>query len=290
MDLPIIIFHLGNREYVHLCLKKAKELNKSVICITDIPKEYEHTGATCIDFNKYGSLINDFQKLYKHFSTNSYQLELICIIRWFVICEYMKENKITRAFICDSDVLIYENLTDIDNKYLKDYEFMLCSSHSKDVTGGQSIWNLNKLQDFVTFCFKFYKEQMENIENWHKTYTAPGGICDMTLLYYFSHKEEVFQGVQLPNFPTITNDLTQIFDNTFTFDLHLATHGNHIYPEDYEVDKSTQNKKIKFIDNKPYCFNKRLNKDIKFVLLHFQGRNKSVMKEYYLKTFINFNQ
>ena len=284
MDLPIIIFHLSYKEYAYLCLKKAKELNNTVILITDVPKEYENTGATCVDFKQYGSRINDFEKIYKHFSTNSYQLELICIIRWFVVYDYMKKNKITRAFICDSDVLIYENLTDIDNKYLKDHEFMLCSSHSKDVTGSASIWNFNILQEFVIFCFKFYNKQMQNIENWHRTYNSPGGICDMTLLYYFTHKEETFQGLQLPNFPTITNDLTNIFDNSITFDLHLATYGNHVYPEDYEVDEITKNKKIKIIGNKPCCFNKRLNKDINFVLLHFQGRNKSVMKDYYLKT------
>ena len=284
MTLPIIIFHLGDREYVHLCLKQAKKYNNNIILLTDMPDVYKHTGANCVHFQKYASRISEFQKLYRHFSTNSYQLELICIIRWFVVYDYMKEFKIERAFICDSDVLIYDNIEKIDNEYLKSYDFMLCSSHSKDVTGGQSIWNFNRLQDFVIFCFKFYKQQMPNIEKWHKTYTAPGGICDMTLLYYYAHNQETFLGLQLPTFPTIDNDLTQIFDNTLTFDLHLATHGNHLYPEDYEVDNTTKNKKVKFIDNKPYCFNKRLNKDIKFILLHFQGKNKAIMKDYYLKT------
>lgn len=281
--LPIIIFHLGDREYVHLCLKQAKKYNNDVILLTDVPDVYKHTGATCVDFQKYANRINEFQKIYKHFSTNSYQLELICIIRWFVIYDYMKEFNIPRAFICDSDVLIYDNIANIDEKYLKSYDFMLCSSHSKDVTGGQSIWSFSNLQNFVIFCFKFYKEQLPNIEKWHKSYRAPGGICDMTLLYYYAHNQSIFQGLQLPTFPTIDNDLTQIFDDELTFDLHLATHGNHLYPEDYETD-NINNKKIKYINNQPYCFNKRLNKDIRFILLHFQGRNKTVMKDYYLKT------
>jgi len=284
MDLPIIIFHLGDREYVHLCLKQALKFNNNVILITDVPDKYKKTGAKCINFNKYVKRSEDFQKIYKHFSTNSYQFELICIIRWFVIYDYMKQENITRAFICDSDVLIYENLTMIDNMYLKDYNFMLCSSHSKDVTGGQSIWNFDKLQDFVIFCFKFYKQQISNIEKWHLTYNKPGGICDMTLLYYFAHNEKEFQGLQLPNYPTIDNDLTQIFNNEFTFDLHLATYGNHLYPDDYEVCLLNQNKNIKYIDDKPYCYNLRLNKDIRFILLHFQGRNKNIMHGYYLKT------
>ena len=90
--------------------------------------------------------------------------------------------------------------------------------------------------------------------------------------------------MQLPGFPTFENDLTKIFNNELTFDQNLATYGNHLYPEDYEVDNITKNKKIKFINNKPYIFNKRLNKDIRFIVLHFQGGNKNIMKDYYLKT------
>jgi hypothetical protein len=287
MNLPIIIFHLGDREYVHLCLKHAKKYNDNVILITDIPEVYKYTGATCINYHKYSDRITQFQKMYKHFSTNSYQLELICIIRWFVVYDYMKEFKIKRAFICDSDVLIYEDLTEIDLQYLNSYDFMLSSSHSKDLNGCHSIWNFEKLQEFVIFCFKFYKHQLPNIEKWYETYISPGGICDMTLLYYFTHKENVFQGLQLPGFPTFENDLTKIFDNKLTFDQHLATYGNHLYPDDYQMDEITKNKKITFIDNKPFCFNKRLNKDIRFVVLHFQGKNKRVMKDYYLKTNIS---
>ena len=57
MDLHIIIFHLSYKEYACLCLKQAKKLNKSVILITDVPEEYEHTGATCVDFKNYGKFI-----------------------------------------------------------------------------------------------------------------------------------------------------------------------------------------------------------------------------------------
>ena len=91
-------------------------------------------------------------------------------------------------------------------------------------------------------------------------------------------------GLRLPNFPYFKQDLTQIFNNELTFDLHLAAHGNHVYPEEYEINKSNQNKNIKFINNKPYCYNKRLKKDIKFILLHFQGTNKSIMEQYFNKS------
>ena len=104
----------------------------------------------------------------------------------------MKENNIKRAFICDSDVLIYDNIHNINDKYLYSYNFMLCSSSSKNLTGGQSIWNVDKLQEFIKSIFKFYTTQLNNIIKWHKTYNEPGGICDMTLLYYFAHNKTEF--------------------------------------------------------------------------------------------------
>lgn len=286
--MTIIIFHLGNQAYVKYCLQQALQYHNEIVLLNDNPdnfKELSSDNCKIVNYSNYTERVNKFNKIYKHFSTNSYQLELICIIRWMCIYEYMEKHNIQRAFICDSDVLIYDNITNIDNQYLKDYDYMLCSSSSKNVTGGQSIWNINKLKAFVEFIFAFYTvETLQKIENWWKIYNEPGGICDMTLLYYFANNSLDFVGLRLPDFPYFNQDLTQIFNNEFTFDLHLATYGNHPHPKEYEINEMTKNKNIKFINNKPYCFNKRLNKDIRFVLLHFQGRNKAIMKDYFKKS------
>lgn len=292
-DLPIIIFHLGNQDYVRLCLQQAVKHNKTVILLTNIDT-FKYLPITVVNIEEYSRYLEPLKKLYKHYSTNSAQIEFLCIFRWFVAYEYMKRNGITRAFLCDSDVLIYENLTDINNRFLYKYDYMLCSSISKDLTGGQSVWNLDVLEQFILFSIRFYQVQIPNIEAWHRTYRSAGGICDMTLLYYFAHrgKTNKFVGLQLPEQPTIENDLTQIFKDDdddakgepMTFDLHLATFGNHLYPEQYERHEATNNKHIKFRDGKPYCFNKRLGTDVRFILLHFQGRNKAVMNEYFMKS------
>lgn len=286
--IPIIIFHLGNQEYVNLCLKQLEKYDNNVILLNDNPSNFnELKNNTCniVNYRDYYMNANNFTKLYKHFSSNSHILEFICIIRWMCVYEYMKSKNIKRAFICDSDVLIYENITSINDKYLKNNDYMLCSSSSKNLTGSQTIWNFEKLEEFVNFIFKFYStENLIKIEKWWKNYKEPGGICDMTLLYYFANNSLDFVGLRLPDFPYFNKDLTQIFNNEITFDSHLATYGNHMYPEEYEINESNKNKNIKFINNKPYCYNKRLEKDIKFILLHFQGRNKSIMKEYFNKS------
>jgi hypothetical protein len=185
--------------------------------------------------------------------------------------------------MCDSDVLIYDNISKINNEYLKEYDFMLCSSSSKNVTGGQSIWDFAKLEEFIKFIFEFYTgETLLKVERWWETYEEHGGICDMTLLYYFANKSLDFVGLRLPDFPYFNQDLTQVFNNELTFDLHLATYGNHPNPEEYEVNQTTNNKNIKFVNKIPYCYNKRLKKDIRFILLHFQGHNKAIMESYYM--------
>lgn len=285
MNIPIIIYHLGYRDYVPLCMKQALKYNKNVIFITDVVEKYEKIeGLTLVNSNNYMEKINIFQELYIHLSSNSRMLEFLCIIRWIVIHEYMNENNIERAFICDSDVLIYDNITKLNDKYLKQYPFMLCSSPSKNLTGGQSVWNLSELEKFVNFVFEFYENQenMTNTIDWYSKNKSVGGICDMTLLYYFAHNETKFKGLRLPNYPTFKMELNQIFENDFTFDLHMDSAGNHEYPEDWEMSERGS-KNIKYIDGIPYCHNKRLKKDIRFILLHFQGRNKAIMKEYYMK-------
>lgn len=283
MTIPIIIFHLGNQEYVHLCLKQAKKYNNNIHILTDNENNFIYENIKCINYIKYNNYMKKFQYIYKHFSSNSQQLEFICIVRWMCIYEYMKEQSIEKAFICDSDVLLYDNISNIVKKYFKD-DLYLCTSSSKNVTGGQSIFTLNKLEQFVNFCFNFYNTQVPNIIQWYKTYNEPGGICDMTLLYYFCNGATEFVGLRLPEYPYYKNDLTNIIDNKYTFDLHLSTFGNHLYHDEYEKNENTQNKNIFFKEEKPFCYNKRLDKDIQFYLLHFQGKNKRIMKDYYNMT------
>jgi hypothetical protein len=280
--IPVIIFHLGNQEYVKLCLQQLNKYDNSFILLTDNDHFDEFKNDNCSIVNYKDYLVNAEKINYKHFSSNNCQFEFLCIIRWMCVYEYMKTNNINRAFVCDSDVLIYENITTINNKYLKDYDFMLCSSGSKNITGGQSIWNFEKIEEFVNFIFKFYSiENLHKMENWWKNYKEPGGICDMTLLYYFANNSSDFVGLRLPDVPFFNKDLTQTFDNEITFDLHLAAHGNHLYPDEYEINESNKNKNIKFVNKQPYCYNKRLQKNIKFILLHFQGPNKAIMKDFF---------
>ena len=282
MKIPIIILHIGKSNYVESCMKQALKYNNEVIFLTDDSNYLNNFKIKVVDYTKYVKYGVQLQKTFKNYSTNSPQIEFLCVLRWLVVYQYMKENNINRAFICDSDVLIYDDISELNEKYLKDYNFMLCSSPSKNLTGGQSIWNIEELGKFKDFVINFYGTQINNIESFFETYKEPGGICDMTILYYFAHNKSNFEGLRFDGMPYFNQDLTQIFNDELTFDLHLDTAGNHPNPNDWEMVDGRKN--IKYINNQPHCYNKRLKKDIRFVLLHFQGRNKRVMTNWFEKT------
>jgi len=279
--LPIIIFHIGSQEYVPISLAQALKYNKRVILISDNTNNFKNLNIEHYDLNNYSKKADEFKSIYKHYSTGGYWNELICIQRWMYIESLMKELKIQRAFICDSDVLIYDNIDMLDKLHYKNWDVGLCTSESKNVTGGQSIWNYHKLKEFVEYCFYFYqKKQILAIEKWKNNYKENGGICDMTLLYYFVHGKKNFVGLRLPDYPYYEKDLTKVIDNEFTCDLHIGENGNHTSPHCYEIENGR--KKISWHMQKPYCYNKELNKNIRFILLHCQGSNKHLIKQFFL--------
>ena len=294
MKIPIIIFHIGKRDYVRYCLQSALYYeNKDIILLHDDVNAYQDLPITVVDYKKYNQYDNVLKQLYVHLSPNSEQLEYICIQRWFCIYSYMRKHHIARAFICDSDVLLFDNISKINKKYLASFDYMLCSSPSNNITGGQSIWNIAHLNQFIQFVLHFYRSQRDTMIKWYSSSQDYGGICDMTLLYYFAHQCTTFQGLRLPHYPSIQHDLTQVYNNKFTFDLHIGTSGNQLHPNEYKMDGINTIKKISISDyhNKkvPVVYNNRLRKYIRFALLHFQGSNKKWMETYYHKIIINNN-
>ena len=72
MVLPIIIFHLGIKPYVEMCLRNATKYNKKVILLTDQVNHYKSlhiSNAEIIQVKDYQSYSQKFK--YQHFSHNN---------------------------------------------------------------------------------------------------------------------------------------------------------------------------------------------------------------------------
>ena len=113
--IPIIIFHIGNNDYLRVAIKQAESYNNLVYLIGDNSnKDF------CKNHLDWTQFINpDFANIYKHISPNNYPFEKICIERWIIIYNFMVKYNIEKAFICDSDVLVYCNIDNIVEIFCK---------------------------------------------------------------------------------------------------------------------------------------------------------------------------
>jgi len=89
----------------------------------------------------------------------------------------------------------------------------------------------------------------------------------MTLLEYFHYHAEFGGG------PGRVGEMMTIRDGA-TYD-----HNINVPDQDFEFENGT--KKVKIVDGEVFVHSHKLNKDIKFNSLHFQGGAKHLMKDIY---------
>jgi hypothetical protein len=279
-SIPLIMTHRGYSRYLEYTLRQAKKYNrkKNVILLGDNSNHFPFV--THCQFDDYsGPSVAAFTARYKHLSTNPYDIELYCFLRWFIIRDYMKRHDIQRAFICDTDVLLYANVNEIYNTFNEKEVYLMVREYGNPelppppiVSGGQSFWTLTMLDRFCNFLEHFYEKYEQEIAAKMKYHLSRrqtgdnGGICDMTAVGFF----------YLENQSVIGNILS--VKNHSTTDGTLSSSNNALQDE-YEVD--TNGKKFVFKKGIPFCYNPIIKEEIKFYLLHFQGPSKYLIKNYY---------
>jgi hypothetical protein len=280
MGIPVVFFHLGNPDYLGLCIQEAKRKN-DVILIGDnenLPlgdlDRVKHYNANIDDcrFSQY------FLEAYKHMSSGSHKFELLCFLRWAAICRISKKIGLSKIFHSDSDNIVYSNLTSVYEKIGKP-KFGLSVPQGqpefrRSASPNIAYWNIDVLEDFCHYMLDSYLDPvkyqvLEEKWNWHKREKKPGGICDMTVLWHYAQENE-------------HHVLTQIHPDGSTFDHNINGASNYnSCLDEYEVCHNI--KKIEFIEGMPYGKNVIENKDVLFHSLHFQGHAKSLISKYTTK-------
>ena len=279
VKIPIIFYQQGYQEFIEYALAQARSSNPSspiyLICDNAVMDKLIYKNRiTLIHYEDFSKLANEFIKVYEHFSSNPYEYELVCIVRWFVIYDFMEENKISTAFICDSDCLIYSDITELYPAYNAKYGSLIIVNDQEPfiwvVSGAESYWNLIGLHRFVNFLYRAYNEGitllLEDKIIYHKINNIPGGVCDMTLLYKFY----INQKTEFSNIISVKNG--------GAFDMSIGNPDNEFINE-YQHNGNT--KEISFLSGIPYCYNNVTQTKIKLHLLHFQGKQKKLIKAYY---------
>ena len=264
--LPIIFVHQSNSDYLKYALAQAHQSNpNSTIYLLG---DASNTGYEFVEHHSmfdYFRRAAEFGKIYRHYSTNSFDYELINFQRWFVLREFLLAHNLPRCLYVDSDTMIYANVTE-DSKKFEEFDFTL-----SQMTSGCTFF-LNRVEGLTEFCeflFNIYaRKDKYHYDKMVAHYTArrmnqlPGGVCDMTAfqLYNEGHFGSIGEASHII--------AGSVYDPAITSSVPGFEMANGI-------------KKLFWRGSFPYGMHVRTGREIKFNSLQFQGRTKHLMCEYY---------
>lgn len=287
--LPVIFVHLGNSDYLEHSLWQAKQYNEDVILLGDEANAHYRNRVRHFSIKDYFKEADFFAAFYSHLSLNIPAHELFCIQRWFALKEFVKGQNIDQFFYCDSDVMVYCDIAEV----LEEYNCEVALPHLEGYSGHNSFWTAKALSFFCDFSLLFYQDP-ENMQLWEDRYRATKeSICDMTLLTEFIRvvgTPEMAEGkVSIPiaastqkiaslmGYPQIK--VAKLVQEDAVFDLCNIGHDEIGC---YELVKNSKGvktiKKIKWLNNQPYCYHLKLHLLLRFNTLHCQGKHKKLMQ------------
>ena len=275
--IPLIFVHNGNQLYLKYALINAfntqrdskiyllTDKNKKSFSVKDFSKKMSER-IVIIDSSDYINEAKTFSTIYKHMSPNSKEFELICFQRWFIIKSFAVEKNIEKFFCCDSDTLVFNDLTQIALTRLYGKEISIVNKICPCCT----YFTKQSIQLFCNFIITQYtdKQKLQNLENIYKEKikSNDGGICDMTMFPLYENA--------YPNSIHDFGNIEKIKDSLFVFDENISLTENFI--EKHLIKKIQFIKKIPFgstNDNKKVCFD----------VLHCQGK----FSKYYIGKYGN---
>ncbi|RFZ85803.1 hypothetical protein DYU05_09465 [Mucilaginibacter terrenus] len=164
--LPVFFLQLGSNTslFFDKVIKQAALFNgkENVFVLTDTHLD-QYKGYNCIDVTPYVTREREFDKVYRHHSTNPYFFEKTCFDRWFIINDLINDLGIDKFVYADCDVLILEDLKPVYDRFIKDKfdgSTMFFQRDKESVTSGHtSFWNSKLIADFCSFVVRKYTDE-----------------------------------------------------------------------------------------------------------------------------------
>jgi hypothetical protein len=258
--IPVVFIHKGHVPvYLIYSALLALKYGNDVYIITD--SDIRIGGVKVLPFSSYNKDESDFKKVYRHQSSNSFEFEFICIYRWLVLRNFMTAQNFEKVVYLDSDTSIYAHTADIVTHYAP-AEFgynvpMLQSNFHYAGAACCSIWTIDSLSKFSELILSHYQatpiKEIEEKWNYHVENKVPGGICDMTFLYFFSKTAgfyplgQVCHGISIDyNNMVASNYLEDEYDANATYFGEVSS------------------KVLKFRKGIPFGYNQKLGTEVRF--------------------------
>lgn len=218
----------------------------------------------------YQAYARQFDEVYVHMTSNAERFERMAFRRWFIIQEFMEKEEVDRVFLCENDVLLFANISEVLHEITGSALSIPEQLHELDwcVSGHAALWTLEDISRFCKFSLDFYQNQLHRLQKkwkWHQSTGTPGGICDMTLLYLFWKENNYIR------------NLNAVIGEGF-FDHNISDDKNEFlgeYARDWLRIKKIRSRKGYF-----EAYNKKLNKWVKCHSLHFSGSAKRFLPMY----------
>lgn len=266
--IPVVFIHKGYQDYLGCTLRQANK-NNSIIFIGDTNLPFTSPTLTNIQISDNFQGCDEFKSHYQHLNTTPIDYEIFCYQRWFILKNVMEKNNLEVVFYVDSDVMLF---TDITKEWDKFNQYDMTLLHrTAAISSYITLKGITHLCNLIMDTYKnkgsYNYKKIASHYHVRRECGLPGGVCDMTLLEFFHYSSEYGGG------PGMVGEMMQIINN--------STYDHNINVTDQGFTMSRGHKDYKIRDGIPYVFNHRLNKEIKFNSLHFQGGAKELIKGVY---------
>ncbi len=264
--IPLIFIHAGEQDWLQRSLIQARNSNPNsrVILLSSLGQ----TSPEGVEFFFLGDYFEQAATLkqgYEHFSSYDPAYELFCFQRWFVLRDFMRAQRMTRAIYLDSDVLTFGDLT-AEGAPFEECDMTLSKGHCGHNAYINTPEVLNGFCDYCAACLT--QEKAAQIR---------GVMGDVTL-----------QSLGLRNslFPHNDMRMLQLFreDKDFLIGDTALVRSGVTFDHDIGVTQGGfamdgETKKLSWRDGLPYAWHTRLAKDVRFVTLHFKGPAKPILDQ-----------
>lgn len=267
--IPVVFIHKGYQDYLGCTLQQAAKNDNLVYLLGDTIPPIESDNVNFKNISDYFGECDEFRKHYQHLNTTPVDYEIFCYQRWFILKNFMGMNNIDKVFYCDSDVMLFTNTTTEWEKF-NQYDMTLLHRTAAiasfiTLEGLKSLCNLIMTTYMNKDSYSFKK--IASHYHVRRECGLAGGVCDMTLLEFFHYCSDCGGG------PGKVGEMMQIIND--------STYDHNINVPDQGFAFNGRHKDFKIKDGVPYVYNTRLQKDIKFNSLHFQGGAKNLIRSVY---------
>ncbi|GJE02538.1 hypothetical protein [Methylobacterium isbiliense] len=153
-NIPIIILHKGDHEYLSACLEALSRCERRVIILGDASNAASalRFGAEHFDIADYTPLDWGDEFVYKHNSRYDANFERFCFERFLVIRNFVCSHDINKFIYIDSDIVIMnKKILENFDSYMLSYDLACLSKVSTFFAG----WSKNLFNAFVE-SFRYY--------------------------------------------------------------------------------------------------------------------------------------